>query len=105
MVDWIMYGKIQELKRNGLNKSQTKRRLKIDYKTVLKYWDMTPDDYAAAKAFAESRTKKADKYKPFVIDCLEKNPDMSAAQIYDWIKERTNLETLDFQKRAFRYDD
>lgn len=103
MVDWIMYGKIQELKRNGLNKSQTKRRLKIDYKTVLKYWDITPDDYAAAKAFAESRTKKADKYKPFVIDCLEKNPDMSAAQIYDWIKERTNLETLDFQKRAFRY--
>ena len=103
MVDWIMYGKIQEFKRNGLNRSQTKRRLKIDYKTVLKYWDMTPDDYATTKAGAENRIKKADKYKAFVIECLEKYPDMSAAQIYDWIKERTNLETLDFKKRSFRY--
>ena len=45
MVDWIMYGKIQEMKRSGLNKSQTTRRLKIDYKTVMKYWDMRPDDF------------------------------------------------------------
>lgn len=103
MVDWIMYGRIQELKRNGLNKSQVKRRLKVDYKTVLKYWNMTPDEYATTKAFAETRTKKADKYRGFVVECLEKYPDMSAAQIYDWIKERTSLETLEFQKRAFRY--
>ena len=27
---------------------------------------------------------------------------MSAAQIYDWIKERNCQETLDFKKRAFR---
>jgi len=102
MVDWIMYGKIQEQKRNGLNKSQAQRRIGVDYKTVLKYWDMEPDEYAATKAFADIRTKKADKYKAFVIECLEKYPDMSAAQIYDWIKERKSLETLDFQKRAFR---
>ncbi len=103
MVDWIMYGKIQELKRNGLNKSQIRRRLKIDYKTVLKYWDMAPDDYATAITLAKSRSKKADKYKSYVVEYLEKYPDMTAAQIYDWIKERTNLRSLDFQKRTFRY--
>ena len=102
MVDWMMYGKIQEKKRIGLNKSQTKRCLGIDYKTVLKYWDMTPDEYAVTKEAAETRLKKADKYKDFVIECLEKYPDMSAAQIYDWIQERTKLETLEFQERAFR---
>ena len=102
MVDWIMYGKIQEHKRNGLNKSQTKRRLGIDYKTVLKYWDMEPDDYAASKAFADNRSKKADKYKSFVIECLKKYPDMSASQIYDWIKETKQLETLHFKKRGFQ---
>ena len=102
MVDWMMYGKIQEKKRIGLNKSQTKRCLGIDYKTVLKYWDMTPDEYAVTKEAAETRLKKADKYKEFVIECLEKYPDMSAAQIYDWIQERTKLETLEFQERAFR---
>lgn len=102
MVDWIMYGKIQEQKRNGLNKSQAMRRLGIDYGTVLKYWDMRPDEYANTMAAAKNRTKKADKYKELVVDCLKKYPDMSAAQIYDWIKERRELETLGFEKRAFR---
>ena len=54
-----MYGKVQERKRKGLNKSQTARELGVDYKTILKYWDMTPDEYAATKAAAGSRTKKA----------------------------------------------
>ena len=45
MVDWIMYGKVQEMKRDGLNKSQIGRHLGIDYKTVLKYRDMSPDEY------------------------------------------------------------
>ncbi|MGB5793464.1 IS21 family transposase [Poseidonibacter sp.] len=102
MIDWIMYGKISELKRNGLNKSQTTRRLGIDYKTVVKYWDMAPDDYAYTKSVATNRTKKADKYRSFVIECLQKYPDMSASQIYDWIKERKELTILDFKKRAFR---
>ena len=68
MVDWMIYGKIQEKRRTGLNKSQTQRCLGIDYKTVLKYWDMTPDEYAATKEAAETRTKKADKYKDFIIE-------------------------------------
>ena len=40
------YGKIQEYKRNGLKKSQVARRLGIDYKTVLKYWNMPLAEYA-----------------------------------------------------------
>lgn len=35
MKDWMIYEKIQEMKRNKLNKSQVSRRLGIDYKTVL----------------------------------------------------------------------
>lgn len=97
-----MYGKVQEKKRKGLNKSQASRDLGVDYKTILKYWDMTPDEYAATKAGASSRTKKAERYKPFVLECLNEYPDISAAQIYDWIKERYKVETPGFQERAFR---
>ena len=49
MKDWMIYEKIQELKRNKLNKSQVSRRLGIDYKTVLKYWDMKPDGFAKTR--------------------------------------------------------
>ena len=67
MKDWMIYEKIQELKRNKLNKSQTSRQLGIDYKTVLKYWDMPPDGFAKALDKSKERTKKADKYKDIVI--------------------------------------
>lgn len=36
------------------------------------------------------------------MEWLQEFPDMTAAQIYDWLKERSPLETLDFQKRSFQ---
>ncbi|MFR3730735.1 hypothetical protein [Lacrimispora sp.] len=59
-------------------------------------------EYAARVESAKIRTKKADTYKDFALKCLLKYPDMSAAQLYDWVKERTCLETLDFQERCSR---
>lgn len=102
MVKWMDYYKIQEYKRKKFNKSQTARKLGINRETVGVYWDMIPEDYAARVEAAKTREKKADPHKDFVLECLLKYPNMSAAQLYDWIKERTCLETLDFQERCFR---
>ena len=102
MVDWVNYSKIQEQKRKGFKKSQIARKLGINRETVSVYWDMTPAEYAARFESAKNRTKKADPHKDFVMECLLKYPDMSAAQLYDWIKERSCLETLAFQERCFR---
>ncbi len=102
MVDWMYYSKIQECKRNNLNKSQTARRLGLNRETVATYWNLEPQEYAEKEATAKNRAKKADEYREFVIECLMRYPDMSAAQIYDWIRERNNVETLAFRERAFR---
>ena len=102
MKSWMIYEKIQELKRHKLNKSQTSKKLGIDFKTVSKYWDMPPDEFAEARKNAGCRQKKADFYKDYVVECLQSYPDMTAAQIYDWIKEQTGRKHLDFQERAFR---
>lgn len=102
MTSWMIYEKIRELKRKKLNKSQVCRYLGIDYKTVLKYWDMAPDDFSKARSDAGVRKRKADVYKDYVVECLKSYPDMTAAQIYDWILENTGRETLEFKERAFR---
>ncbi len=102
MKDWMIYEKIQELKRNRLNKSQVSRRLGIDYKTVLKYWDLPPDGFAEKLSQAQTRKKKADKYKDIVLENLQRYPDMTAAQIYDRIREVTGQDVLDVKERAFR---
>lgn len=98
----MKYARILELKREGLNRNQVHRMLSIDYKTVDKYWEMTPDEFSEVTVNAKSRKRKADIYRSYVKACLEKYPDMSAAQIYDWIKEKTGKKTLEFKQRAFR---
>ena len=102
MINWMNYGNIQKLKREGLNKSQVSRKLEIDYKTVLKYWDMSPDDYSAERNFAEIRSSKIDTFKDYILKCLSEYPDMSTAQLYDWIKEKTGRDTLPFAERTMR---
>ena len=102
MKNWMIYEKIQELKRNHLNKSQVSRRLHIDYKTVSKYWDMPPDEFASYKNRAQRRSKKADVHKDYILACLQQYPDMSSAQIYDWVKEHSGMKKLPFRKRSFR---
>ena len=102
MTDWKMYGQIQEHKRKGFNKSQTARLLGKDYKTILKYWDMTTDEFAAEREYAKTRIKKAEPYEEYVVECLRKYPDMSAAQLYDWILEKRKGVELPFKERSFR---
>ena len=100
--DWMTYQKIQEMKRDKLNKSQVARKLSVDYKTVSKYWDMTPEGYMKATNRAARRRRKAEDYEEYILGLLKKYPDMSASQIYDWILEREGGKKLPFKARAFR---
>lgn len=98
----MYYEKIQQLKRDHLKKAQVARKLSIDWKTVDRYWDMPPDEFARSTEGAKKRTKKADEFKNFILECLSKYPDMSTAQIEDWLKERTGKARLPFGERSLR---
>lgn len=102
MMDWKMYGQIQEHKKQGFKKSQTARMLGKDYKTVSKYWDMPPNEFSAEKESAGNRLRKAESYEDYVVETLRDFPDMSAAQLYDWILEKREGLPLPFKGRAFR---
>lgn len=98
----MIYQKIQEYKRNKYKKNQTARVLGINYRTVEKYWDVAPDRFAEMTAASKTRAKKADPYKDYVLDCLTHYPDISAAQVDDWIREKYHLDTLPCSERSFR---
>ena len=100
MIDWIMYAKIQDLKRQKYKKARVAKKLRINRETVTKYWYMTPEEYEAV--CNKHRERKPDRYKSQIVGWLKDFPDMTAAQIYDWLKERNQVETLDFQKRSFQ---
>ncbi len=86
MKGWPMYQELQQLKEMGLNKSQIQRKLSIDWKTVDRYWEVTPDEFAEIRR-NNKRTKKLKKYEDQIVKWLQEHPDMSSSQIHDWLKE------------------
>lgn len=86
MKGWPMYQELQQLKELGLNKSQVQRKLSIDWKTVNRYWEVTPDEFAEIRR-NNKRTRKLEKYEDQIVKWLQEYPDMSSAQIHDWLKE------------------
>lgn len=84
---WAMYQEIQQLRELGLNKSQAARKLGIDRRTVSKYWEVTPDEFAELRQKAKRRGKGLDRYEQRIVGWLKEYPDISTAQIHDWLKE------------------
>lgn len=85
---WQMYLEIQQLKQLGLNKSQVERNLGISRTTVTKYWDLTPEEVNQLVESLNTRRKKLDAFKNEILSWLNKFPDLSAAQVLDWLQER-----------------
>lgn len=85
---WPMYFAIQEQKKLGLRKSQVARNLNISRNTVIKLWDMTVDEYKEFLDSLETRSKKLESFETEIVSWLRKYPDLSGAQVMDWLQER-----------------
>jgi len=85
-----MYSEIHQLKQIGLKKAQVARKLEIDVKTVSKYWEATPDEFAAMRRKSKSRSEKLKHYRDIILKWLRENPDLTCGQILDWLKEHYN---------------
>ncbi|QNO15550.1 integrase [Alkalicella caledoniensis] len=64
MVRWKMYSDIHHFKDIGLNKTPVANRLNLNYKTVRKYWDVTPDEFLEIQKSRKAR--KLDKYHAYL---------------------------------------
>ena len=83
MVNWMHYYEIQKFKRKGFSKNKTAEKIGINRETVGVYWDMSAKEFEERLESAKTREKKPDPHKAYVVECLMKYPDMSAAQLYD----------------------
>ena len=100
MKGWPMFVEIQNYKLMGLNKSQVSKKLQIDFKTVCKYWNMTPSTFQSLQDSSKSRIKKIDPFHNQILEWLREFPDLSSAQVFDWLLERYHH--LDFKERTLR---
>lgn len=101
MKDWKMYFEIQKLKTLGFKKTKVAKKLNINFRTVDKYWDMKPEEYQLTADLASVRVRKPDEYRTDMIDWLMKYPDMTTAQLYDWLEEKYQ-NNIRFSERTLR---
>src|SRR5690625_7591309 len=85
----MIYQEIHRLKKKGFSKSQIAKKLKISRNRVIDYLEMTPDQFAVFMASLQNRAKKLDPYRDYILMWLKEHPDMTSAQVYDWLQERS----------------
>ena len=88
MDKWILYSDIQVLKRKGFSISKIAKKLGVSRNTIYKFIEMNPMEVAEWMAATKVRSKKLDPYRDIIINWLREHPDMSSAQVEDWLKER-----------------
>lgn len=85
---WSMYLEISQLKKLGLNVAQIARHLSISRNTVYQYKDLEPNEYEQIMLNMQTRKKKLDCVKNEILSWLKQFPDLSGAQVLDWLMER-----------------
>lgn len=82
-----MWYKVQELTKEGLNTSQIRHETDLDRSTIVKYQNMSEDDFHSWIRRDIALPKKLGDYKDFVNKLLALKPYLSAAQVEDRLKE------------------
>jgi transposase len=99
MKGWQMYGIIQRMKDLSFKKTQVARKIGLDVRTVAKYWEMDADSFA--KIQKRYRTKVLSTHEEVVVNWLKEYPDMSSAQVWDWLKEHYQIESSERTVRRY----
>lgn len=82
-----LYHEIHKLNRLGFNVSQIKRKAGVDRDTVRKYLRMDFEEMSEWTSALQNRTKKLNSHEEVIVDWLKEHPDLSSAQIEDWLLE------------------
>lgn len=88
MGKWEMYMKIQQLLEQGFNKTKVANILGVSRSTIYRYIQRNPGRMAQWVEKISTRKKKLDDYKELILSWLREYPDMSAAQVLDWLQEK-----------------
>jgi transposase len=85
-----MYMEIQQLIKQGFSKTKVAKKLGVSRSTVYRNLKRSPSETAIWIDSLNERSKKLDPYKELILSWLKEHPDMSSAQVYDWLLEKYN---------------
>ena len=89
-----IYNDIHRLRSEGFSNSAIARKLKISRNRVIDYGKMTPDEFYLFAISLQGRSKKLDPFREKILGWLKEHPDLSGAQVLDWLEEKLNVSSV-----------
>jgi len=90
----MIYNEIHQLRSAGFSNSAIAKKLKISRNRVIDYGNMSPDDFCEFVLSLQNRSKKLDPYHEEIVSWLKEHPDLTGAQIFDWLEERLGVKSI-----------
>ena len=87
----MIYHDIHQLRNEGFSNSAIARKLKISRNRVIEYGKMTPEDFHLFTSSLQNRSKKLDPYHQDIVKWLKEHPDLTGAQILDWLQDKLKV--------------
>jgi transposase len=86
-----MYTEIQSQKNLGFSKRQVAEHLGLNFRTVSRYWEMSPDEFERG-VLSRKRKQCLSLYEGVILDWLKQQPGLSAAEVLDRLKEHYQVQ-------------
>jgi transposase len=96
----LLYVEIHQLKNQGFKIAAIAKKLDISRNTVYKYLNMDFDEATEWVQTTSSRSKKLDLHRDLILKWLKEHPDLSSAQVEDWLREK--FPTIDIGSSTVR---
>jgi len=90
----MKYVEIHRLYKEGFSKSAIAKKLKVSRNLVIDYLNMTTEEFEEFLSSLRNREKKLDPFHDQILEWLREHPDLSGAQIYDWLEEKFNFKEV-----------
>jgi len=90
----MTYIEIHRLYNEGFSKSAIARKLHISRNRVIDYLNKSPEDFEEFLSSLKTREKKLDLYHKQILDWLREYPDLTGAQVYDWLEEKLDFKDV-----------
>ena len=100
---YLMWSKINQLKREGHSISRIKMLTGHDRKTIRKYLEMSEEEFLAGGCCVRHYGSRLDKYRDFIVTRLRSYPFLSSAAIHTQLRMSfSDLEKFN-QKTVYNY--
>ncbi|KYD07948.1 hypothetical protein B4102_0582 [Heyndrickxia sporothermodurans] len=83
-----LFMKVHQLKEQGFKIAAIAKKLGISRNTVYKYLNMNFNEASEWVLSTGCRVKKLDIHRDLILSWLKEHPDLSSAQVEDWLKEK-----------------